>query len=222
MHAAMELVQWATAGPHHLRRCSRMLCSCSGRPAAALPRSHSACSRTLLRRHVLNPSALTCYSRRRVDVRAVSQNGSSNGIAQQSRPDYIPGRIDDPTYVRVFDTTLRDGEQSPGATMTSKEKLDIARCAPQARGAPSGALAAARSADSHRNTVTGDSQPRRVLAGSWPNWGWTSSRPAFRWRRPTTLPRCSRLPKRSAMLWRLMATSPSFAAWRGQRPRTWT
>jgi 2-isopropylmalate synthase len=29
--------------------------------------------------------------------------------------------------VRIFDTTLRDGEQSPGATMTSKEKLDIAR-----------------------------------------------------------------------------------------------
>ncbi|MCC6624626.1 MAG: 2-isopropylmalate synthase [Deltaproteobacteria bacterium] len=29
--------------------------------------------------------------------------------------------------VIVFDTTLRDGEQSPGATMTSAEKLDIAR-----------------------------------------------------------------------------------------------
>lgn len=36
-------------------------------------------------------------------------------------------RIDDPNYVRIFDTTLRDGEQSPGATLTSKEKLDIAR-----------------------------------------------------------------------------------------------
>ncbi len=30
-------------------------------------------------------------------------------------------------YVRIFDTTLRDGEQSPGATLTSNEKLDIAR-----------------------------------------------------------------------------------------------
>jgi 2-isopropylmalate synthase len=30
-------------------------------------------------------------------------------------------------HVRIFDTTLRDGEQSPGATMTSTEKLDVAR-----------------------------------------------------------------------------------------------
>jgi 2-isopropylmalate synthase len=29
-------------------------------------------------------------------------------------------------YVRIFDTTLRDGEQSPGATLTSAEKLEIA------------------------------------------------------------------------------------------------
>ena len=27
-------------------------------------------------------------------------------------------------YVKIFDTTLRDGEQSPGATMTSAEKLE--------------------------------------------------------------------------------------------------
>jgi len=31
------------------------------------------------------------------------------------------------TYIRIFDTTLRDGEQSPGATMTSAEKLEVAR-----------------------------------------------------------------------------------------------
>ncbi len=29
--------------------------------------------------------------------------------------------------VKIFDTTLRDGEQSPGATMTSAEKLELAR-----------------------------------------------------------------------------------------------
>ena len=37
-----------------------------------------------------------------------------------------PMRIQ-PNYVRIFDTTLRDGEQSPGATLTSNEKLEIAR-----------------------------------------------------------------------------------------------
>jgi 2-isopropylmalate synthase len=30
-------------------------------------------------------------------------------------------------YVRIFDTTLRDGEQSPGATLTSAEKMEIGR-----------------------------------------------------------------------------------------------
>src|SRR5512138_404401 len=30
-------------------------------------------------------------------------------------------------YVKIFDTTLRDGEQSPGATMTSIEKMEVAR-----------------------------------------------------------------------------------------------
>ena len=29
--------------------------------------------------------------------------------------------------VRIFDTTLRDGEQSPGASLTSAEKLVLAR-----------------------------------------------------------------------------------------------
>ena len=31
------------------------------------------------------------------------------------------------SQVRIFDTTLRDGEQSPGATMTAAEKLEVAR-----------------------------------------------------------------------------------------------
>ena len=30
-------------------------------------------------------------------------------------------------YVRIFDTTLRDGEQSPGCTMNVEEKVAIAR-----------------------------------------------------------------------------------------------
>lgn len=32
----------------------------------------------------------------------------------------------DPAVVKIFDTTLRDGEQSPGATMTIEEKLHVA------------------------------------------------------------------------------------------------
>ena len=32
----------------------------------------------------------------------------------------------DPDRVLIFDTTLRDGEQSPGATMTLEEKLQVA------------------------------------------------------------------------------------------------
>ncbi len=35
--------------------------------------------------------------------------------------------ISDPNHVRIFDTTLRDGEQSPGATMGTSEKLEVAR-----------------------------------------------------------------------------------------------
>ena len=36
-----------------------------------------------------------------------------------------PAQADQPR-VLIFDTTLRDGEQSPGATMTHDEKLEIA------------------------------------------------------------------------------------------------
>jgi 2-isopropylmalate synthase len=32
-----------------------------------------------------------------------------------------------PNHVRIFDTSLRDGEQAPGASMTSTEKLEVAR-----------------------------------------------------------------------------------------------
>ena len=32
----------------------------------------------------------------------------------------------DPAVIRIFDTTLRHGEQSPGATMTTEEKIQVA------------------------------------------------------------------------------------------------
>ena len=58
---------------------------------------------------------------------AATDAGGEVTSARKPRPKYIPGRIDDPDYVRIFDTTLRDGEQSPGATLTSDEKLQIAK-----------------------------------------------------------------------------------------------
>ncbi len=39
----------------------------------------------------------------------------------------VKPRAPSPEYVRIFDTTLRDGEQSPGASMTPTEKLGVAR-----------------------------------------------------------------------------------------------
>lgn len=60
-------------------------------------------------------------------VRAMAAAAAEEVVVPRKRPEYIPNRIDDPDYVRIFDTTLRDGEQSPGATLTSKEKLEIAK-----------------------------------------------------------------------------------------------
>lgn len=67
----------------------------------------------------------------------VTRASAGSARPQRKRPEYIPNRIDDPNYVRVFDTTLRDGEQSPGATLTSKEKMEIAKQL-QKLGAPAG------------------------------------------------------------------------------------
>src|SRR5437899_6918455 len=35
--------------------------------------------------------------------------------------------MEDPDVIRIFDTTLRDGEQSPGASMTIEEKIQVAQ-----------------------------------------------------------------------------------------------
>ena len=35
--------------------------------------------------------------------------------------------IENQNVVQIFDTTLRDGEQSPGASMTAEQKVIIAR-----------------------------------------------------------------------------------------------
>lgn len=46
-------------------------------------------------------------------------------ISKPTAHDLYTGR--DPSRVRIFDTTLRDGEQSPGCTMNSEEKLVVAK-----------------------------------------------------------------------------------------------
>src|SRR5689334_18064774 len=48
-----------------------------------------------------------------VDIRAGQANKPSSAVA--------------PRMIRIFDTTLRDGEQSPGASMNITEKLEIAQ-----------------------------------------------------------------------------------------------
>jgi 2-isopropylmalate synthase len=54
-------------------------------------------------------------------------------LGEISRTDTNPSiqegkrNMTDPAVVRIFDTTLRDGEQSPGATMTTEEKIHVAR-----------------------------------------------------------------------------------------------
>jgi 2-isopropylmalate synthase len=60
-------------------------------------------------------------------IRPFQRQVAALSAAIVNRPEYVPGYISDPNYVRIFDTTLRDGEQSPGATLTSKEKLEIAK-----------------------------------------------------------------------------------------------
>nr|VDD23921.1 unnamed protein product [Brassica oleracea] len=61
----------------------------------------------------------------------VSEKAATSGI--DLKPDverwlkYIPNKLPDKNYVRVLDTTLRDGEQSPGGALTPPQKLEIAR-----------------------------------------------------------------------------------------------
>ncbi|XP_057781611.1 2-isopropylmalate synthase A-like [Salvia miltiorrhiza] len=84
-------------------------------------------------KHAAIPPPPTTFRSTKIPIRPLYliRNGRPSSAAAVRcsllRPDYIPNRIPDPKYVRIFDTTLRDGEQSPGATMTTKEKLDIAR-----------------------------------------------------------------------------------------------
>ncbi|KAH0938822.1 hypothetical protein HID58_006283 [Brassica napus] len=62
---------------------------------------------------------------------SVSEKAATSGIDLKPDverwPKYIPNKHPDKNYVRVLDTTLRDGEQSPGGALTPAQKLEIAR-----------------------------------------------------------------------------------------------
>ncbi|KAL6532133.1 hypothetical protein OROGR_014103 [Orobanche gracilis] len=81
---------------------------------------------------LINPAVYPSFSSNRIPLRSfylvkhINAPPSTAICCSVRRPEYVPNYIPDPRYVRIFDTTLRDGEQSPGATMTTKEKLDIA------------------------------------------------------------------------------------------------
>ena len=134
-------VSAASAARRGLASCSTASASLasSAMPLAARPRRAAPVNACLAPRSSAAPcSSAAGRSGRRavtavrsrsrvVDVAAASASSDSPAVKKAPRPDYVPGRISDPNYVRIFDTTLRDGEQSPGATLTSKEKLDIAR-----------------------------------------------------------------------------------------------
>ncbi|WVZ88082.1 hypothetical protein U9M48_034635 [Paspalum notatum var. saurae] len=67
--------------------------------------------------------------RRHVSIRATTRACASTSSSQhrpppprRRRPEY---RIADPGYVRVLDTTLRDGEQSPGGATARAQKLAV-------------------------------------------------------------------------------------------------
>merc|ERR1740139_1880813 len=97
----------------------------------------SAFTSTNLRHHGYKPTAFTQKSQKtitRTSLQSTESPGSTTPATttpatalRRPRPAYNHSHISDPDYVRIFDTTLRDGEQSPGATLTSNEKLEIAR-----------------------------------------------------------------------------------------------
>jgi hypothetical protein len=49
----------------------------------------------------------------------------TNALFKPTAHDIYTGR--DPNRIKIFDTTLRDGEQSPGCTMNTDEKVIVAK-----------------------------------------------------------------------------------------------
>lgn len=60
-----------------------------------------------------------------LSIQNIFERPVSPAPVQATAHDIYTGR--DPARVKVFDTTLRDGEQSPGCTMNEEEKLAVAK-----------------------------------------------------------------------------------------------
>ncbi|CAL6305444.1 unnamed protein product [Bathycoccus prasinos] len=105
---------------------------CYHQSAASMARQSSFASSSCSRGNDRSLSLASKMTRRRqkgdttVVTNALVPGPDDAKVQRNPRPEYVPGKIADPQYVRVFDTTLRDGEQSPGATLTSTEKVQIA------------------------------------------------------------------------------------------------
>ena len=117
------------ASNHHqaasaMRRQSSFRTSCSRRTNTLLEERSP--PQTERRRHHRHRHRWKEKSTTLVTTQALVPGPDDSSVKRAPRPEYIPGKIEDQSYVRVFDTTLRDGEQSPGATLTSTEKVQIA------------------------------------------------------------------------------------------------
>ncbi|KAF8082330.1 hypothetical protein N665_0832s0004 [Sinapis alba] len=73
-----------------------------------------------------NNSSLLISCCSSVSKKAAETSGIDLKTVVERWPEYIPNNLPDKNYVRVFDTTLRDGEQSPGAALTPPQKIEIA------------------------------------------------------------------------------------------------
>ena len=97
---------------------------CAAQTSKSLHASHLAAKSPLSAR-LPAPVGRCCRRHNcRFVVSAIGAVEKAQAEAKQ-RPEYIPGRIDDPNYVRIFDTTLRDGEQSPGVCTCTKPQCDL-------------------------------------------------------------------------------------------------
>ena len=109
-----------TAGSPRTRPAGRTSSAC----AQAGPRPPDRAGR----RRAAEPDGLPQPGRGRAGQAQASAGGSGRPAGSPMSPVRRPrrGRID-AGRVRIFDTTLRDGEQAPGAGLTAAEKLEVAR-----------------------------------------------------------------------------------------------